>query len=272
MLHIGKHIVKSPTLMGILNVTPDSFSDGGVFYDSPKAIDHALKMVEEGADIIDIGGESSRPGAEAVTKENEIERILPVIEGIRRKSDIPLSIDTTKSDVAKVALKAGANMINDISAGRFDPPILEVAASAGVPICMMHMKGDPKTMQQNPLYEDLMGEIKSFLGEAINRAKKAGIKPQDIIIDPGIGFGKTAEDNVNILKELSSLKSLNHTILIGPSRKSFIGKMLGLNVDDRLEATLATLSFAYQNGASIFRVHDVGPAKKYLSMTKILRP
>lgn len=256
--------------MGILNVTPDSFSDGGTFEKPRLAIEHALKMEKDGADIIDIGGESSRPGSRPISCEEETERIIPVILGIRKHSTIPISIDTTKSKVAEQAVKAGAQMINDISAGRFDPQIFSVAAKEDIPICLMHMKGTPKDMQKNPFYEDLMGEIKSFLLEAINNAIKAGVNPDKIVVDPGIGFGKTAEDNVTILKELSFLKSLNKPILIGPSRKSFIGKLLGLEVNDRLEATLATLSAAYKNGASILRVHDVGAARRYLSMSQIL--
>lgn len=256
--------------MGILNITPDSFSDGGEFYKPNKAIDHALRIAHEGADIIDIGGESSRPGSKPVSLNEELKRVIPVTQGIRRQSNIPISIDTTKSEVAHEAMEAGANMINDISAGCFDPKIFDVAAKAQVPICLMHMKGTPRTMQENPFYEDLMEEIKSFLADATKRATEAGIDPDKIILDPGIGFGKTAQDNATILKKLPTLKSLNKPILIGPSKKSFIGKLLGLQVNDRLEATLATLSFAYKNGASILRVHDVASAKKYLSMCEIL--
>ncbi len=256
--------------MGILNVTPDSFSDGGAFFDTNAAIDRALKMAEEGADIIDIGGESSRPGANPVPVEEEIRRVVPVISGIRRQSAVRISIDTTKSAVARRAIDAGATMVNDISAGRFDPEMLSVAALQKIPICLMHMKGTPKTMQENPSYENLMDEIRAFLADACRRAEKAGVASSNIIIDPGIGFGKTATDNLKIIKELNLLLVLEKTILIGASRKSFIGKLLGLNVEDRLEASLAAISVAYQNGAEIFRVHDVSPAKKYLSMLELL--
>lgn len=259
-----------PRIMGILNVTPDSFSDGGKFLSPGEAVAHALKMADEGADIIDIGGESSRPGSDPVPVDEELARVIPVISGIRQRSRIPVSIDTTRSAVARRALDAGADMINDISAGRFDPEILHVAATAGVPICLMHMKGTPKTMQNDTSYEDLMGEIRTFLASASKRAEKAGVAPDRIIVDPGIGFGKSAEDNLTIIKELDKLSALNRTILIGPSKKSFIGKLLDLDVDDRLEATLATIGKAYRNGASIFRVHDVGPAKRFLSMLQLL--
>jgi dihydropteroate synthase len=262
----------APVIMGILNVTPDSFSDGGRFLEKNRAVDHALSMIEEGADIIDIGGESSRPGSDPVRSSVELERVIPVIEGVRKHSLIPISIDTTKSAVAKAAIDAGANMINDISAGRFDPLMFETAAKAGVPICLMHMKETPKTMQENPVYKDLMNDIAFFLRDAAWKAEKAGVKPENIIIDPGIGFGKTPQDNVKILKNLYCLKNLGKTIMIGPSRKSFIGRLLNLALDKRLEATLATLQFAYQNGAKIFRVHDVAPAKRFLSMVEILNP
>ena len=262
-------ITKQFTLMGVLNVTPDSFSDDGKFKDPSAAIDRALKMAEEGADIIDVGGESSRPGSDPLPLDLELKRVIPVIEGIRKKSKISISIDTTKSIVAKRAIDAGADMINDISAAMFDPEMLDVAALNHVPICLMHMKGTPKTMQDNPVYDDLMGEIRTFLADAVRRAEKAGV--EKIIVDPGIGFGKTAEDNVKIIKELAELKTLGKMILVGPSRKSFIGKLLGLTVENRLEATLATLGVAYQNGAEIFRVHDVGPARRYLSMLQMLQ-
>lgn len=256
--------------MGILNVTPDSFFDGGAFFDPSAAIDHALKMAEEGADIIDVGGESTRPGSDPVPAHEEEKRVIPVISAVRRQTKITISVDTTKSLVAKRAIDAGADMINDISAGRFDPEMFHVAALNKVPICLMHMKGTPKTMQENPTYENLMDEIRAFLADACRRAEKAGVLPEKIIVDPGIGFGKSAEDNVTIIRELNKLSVLERTILVGTSKKSFIGKLLGLNVEDRLEASLATLSAAFQNGAEIFRVHDVGPARKYLSMVELL--
>jgi dihydropteroate synthase len=256
--------------MGILNVTPDSFSDGGLFFVKERAVAHALQMVKEGADIIDIGGESTRPGALIVNMEEELKRVIPVIQDIRKHSDIFLSIDTTKAEVAERALHCGANMINDISAGRFDPSILEVAAKAQAPICLMHMKGTPQDMQDKPVYDDLMMEIVAFLDEAVQRASAFGIDPKHIIIDPGIGFGKTVEDNFTILRKLDVLKILEKPILIGPSKKSFIGKNLELDINERLEPTLATISYAFKKGASVFRVHDVAPTRRYLKMVQLL--
>ena len=258
-----------PALMGIVNVTPDSFSDGGRYLDPRVAVDHALSLVNEGADIIDVGGESTRPGADPVAGDEELRRVIPVIEGIRLQSSVPISIDTAKSQVARLAIEVGADMINDISAGCFDPAILDVAAREGVPICLMHMKRTPRTMQINPHYEDLMGEIRSFLQEAIKRARARGI--EKVIIDPGIGFGKTAQDNVVILRRLSELAGFGSPLLVGPSRKSFIGKMLGLDVDKRLEATLASLAVAVEGEASILRVHDVGAARRFIDMYLLFR-
>lgn len=276
-MRIGTYTLdpKSPALMGIVNVTPDSFSDGGHFLDPHVAIDHAFKLVGEGADIIDVGGESSRPGAVPISADEELRRVMPVIEGIRQASTVPISIDTTKSTVAKAALDSGADMINDISAGRFDPQMLPLAADREVPICLMHMQGEPRTMQAAPHYNDIIGEIRDFLCDAIRRAEAKGVDKAKIIIDPGIGFGKTAEDNVTVLKNLSNFQfpglgsrvpgSENPTaILIGTSRKSFIGKLLGFDIEKRLEATLATLAIALDGGASILRVHDVGPARRFV--------
>ena len=255
--------------MGIVNVTPDSFSDGGRYLDPRAAVEHALSLVEEGADIIDVGGESTRPGSESVVEDEELGRVMPVIEGIRLQSGVPISIDTTKSQVARRAIGAGVNMINDTSAGRFDPAMLDLAAGEDVPICLMHMKGTPRTMQIDPSYDDLMGEIGSFLQEAIKRAQALGVGK--VIIDPGIGFGKTAQDNVVILRRLDELAHLGVPVLVGPSRKSFIGKMLDLDVDKRLEATLATLAVAVKGGASILRVHDVGAARRFIDMFMLCR-
>ncbi len=284
-----------PKLMGILNVTPDSFSDGGDFCDPKTAVSHALRMIEEGADIIDIGGESSRPGSEPVSAEEELARVIPVIKSICHcesatggRSNLPssivfggsprpfgarddkplISIDTIKSLVASEAIAAGANMINDISAGTFDPEMFAVAAKAGVPICLMHMKGRPKTMQAGEIrYDDVMGEIEAYLRERVVAAMAAGIRRANIIIDPGIGFGKTVEHNVTILKELGRLKELQMPILVGSSRKSFIGKILGIdNPKERLEGSLATAGIAVQNGASILRVHDVAATRRYLDI------
>lgn len=253
-------------LMGIVNVTPDSFSDGGRFFDCSLAVEHALELIKAGADIIDIGGESTRPGALPVSVDEELRRVLPVIEDVRKKSDIPISIDTTKSIVAKHSIDAGASMINDISAGRFDPEIFSVVASTKVPICLMHMQGLPQTMQINPHYENIISEIHKFLLDAISRATEAGISREQIIIDPGIGFGKTPEDNIEIIRHLDKFLDLRCPILIGTSKKSFIGKLLDLEVDKRFPATLATLAVAIEKGAHIFRVHDIAPARHFLDM------
>lgn len=259
------HKLKRSSLMGILNVTPDSFSDGGDFFDPELALSRALKMAGEGADIIDIGGESSRPGSESVSLEEEMRRVLPVIQKIRKHSDIQISIDTRRSKVAEECLSAGANMINDISAGTFDPDILKVAAEKNVPICLMHMKGDPKTMQKGEIcYDDVVGEICDYLKERVKVAVAAGIKKENIIIDPGIGFGKTTEHNVAILKELKRFKELGCRLLMGTSRKSFIGNLLGIKEPkDRMNGTLATVAIALMNGTDILRVHDVKETKEF---------
>jgi dihydropteroate synthase len=261
---------KRPLIMGILNVTPDSFSDGGEHLLIDDAVSHAMAMVSEGADIIDVGGESSRPGAMPVSSECELSRVIPVIEGIRKRSDIPISIDTMKSSVALTALEAGADMINDISAGRTDTDMLGLAAGKGSPICLMHMRGTPGTMQDDTSYADLIGEICDFLSSAVERARAVGIGDRNILLDPGIGFGKTAEGNVEIIKNLYRFAVLGFPILIGPSRKSFIGKLLGLNVKDRLEATLATIPACIDGGAKVIRLHDVGPARRFIDMYTLL--
>jgi len=244
-------------IMGILNITPDSFSDGGKFLQPGQAIEHGLRMVEEGVDIIDIGAESTRPGAEPVSVEEELRRLLPVLEGLLKRVDIPISIDTYKASVAETVLKTGASMINDISGLRFDNRMKDVVAKYQVPIIIMHIKGEPRNMQQNPYYDDLIGEIYEYLAASIHLAVKTGIARNNIIIDPGIGFGKRLQDNFEILKRLSEFQGLGCPILIGPSRKSFIGKVLDLSPDKRLEGTLAAVTIGIQNGAHIVRVHDV---------------
>jgi dihydropteroate synthase len=249
-------------LMGVLNVTPDSFSNGGKFLKVEDAIRCGIKKAEEGADIIDVGGESTRPGSDSVTIKEELSRVIPVIEALSKEIDIPVSIDTYKSEVAKRALEAGAEMINDISALRFDPEMKEVASEYQVPIVLMHIKGTPKNMQENPYYDDVIKEITKYLKESIQMAKDVGIQEEKIIIDPGIGFGKRLEDNLNILKNLRKFSILNCPILVGPSRKSFIGKILDLPVEERLEGSLAALAVSIMNGANIVRVHDVKQSKR----------
>ena len=256
--------------MGIINVTPNSFSDGGLYNSPDRAALHARRLIDEGAEILDVGGESTRPGSKPVHPAEEIRRIVPVIKKIRAFSDIPISVDTQKARVAKEAIEAGADMVNDVSAGRTDPEMFSMVARAAIPICIMHMKGTPETMQLNPTYDNLVGEITDFLEERIDAAEKAGISPDNIILDPGIGFGKSAQDNVDIILNINMLTRFNKPLLIGPSRKSFIGKLLNLEVDQRLEPTLATLWKSFEKGARIFRVHDVGPVRRYLAMHSIL--
>ena len=249
---------KRTYVMGILNVTPDSFSDGGLFLNGESAVKQALRMQDEGADIIDIGGESTRPGAGKITVKEEIRRIVPVIEALAKEVRVPISVDTYKSAVAEAAISAGASMINDISGLRFDAKMPGVAARHGVPVVIMHIKGTPKNMQQNPAYEALIPEIIDYLYGSIEIAREAGIPDDRIIIDPGIGFGKTIKHNLEIIRRLREFEGFQRPILLGPSRKSFIGKVLGgLPVTERLEGTAAATAIGIFNGANIIRVHDV---------------
>jgi len=244
-------------IMGIINCTPDSFSDGGKFDTVDKALAESLKMAGEGASIIDVGGESTRPGSEPVTIEEELERVLPVIEAIRRDSDIWISIDTYKAPVAREALKAGADMINDISGLRFDAAMPKLAAENKVPVIVMHILDTPKTMQRHPEYENVVKDIYSYFSERIESLEKSGIEREKIVLDPGIGFGKTLEHNLSLLNNIEKFAKLERPILVGPSRKFFLGKLLGLPVDDRLEGTAAAVVLAITRGAHIVRVHDV---------------
>lgn len=261
---------KKTIIMGILNVTPDSFSDGGEFDSVDKAVKFAKQMVADGADIIDIGGESSRPGAVSVSLKEEMNRVIPVIEEIAGKINVPISIDTYKSEIARKALDCGVDMVNDITALQGDKKLVNVVAEYDVPICLMHMKGNPCNMQKNPDYDDIVLEIKSFLKERAEYAMFNDIKKENIIVDPGIGFGKRTgrgvEDNCEILNRLSELKSIGYPILVGPSRKTFIGNVCGgkksLPVKDRLEGSLAAACIAVSNGADIIRVHDVKETRR----------
>lgn len=248
---------KRSLIMGILNVTPDSFSDGGDYYEKNLAVEHALKMVNQGADIIDIGGESTRPFSEPVSFDEEISRVIPVIEGIRKNSDVCISIDTTKSQVALAALESGASFINDISAMETDPAMVNVALKFDCPIVLMHMKGKPKNMQDNPLYKSLINDIKNYLLERVNFAISKGVDSKKIIIDPGIGFGKTVENNFEIINNLEQFVEMKLPVLLGASRKSFIGVTLNLPEKERMEGSIATNIIGLQKGAKIFRVHDV---------------
>jgi dihydropteroate synthase len=254
-------------IMGILNVTPDSFSDGGLFNVPEDAIEYGLRLVEEGADIIDVGGESSRPGAEPVSAEEERSRVIPVIKGLAGRVKIPISIDTTKAEVARAAIENGAEIINDISAMSFDIPMANLIADTGAAVILMHMRGTPQNMQTGDLfYKSLLGEIIEFLEDKIEKTQLAGINRENIMIDPGIGFGKTGEDSMRLLKYLSELKVLGRPIVTGVSRKSFIGKITGGGPLDRLEGTAAAITAAIMNGTNVVRVHDVKDMKKVVAM------
>jgi len=262
-----KHTKRNTLIMGILNVTPDSFSDGGKFIHLGKALSQAQSMEKNGADIIDIGGESTRPGATPVSLEEEINRTIPVIEAIRKYSKISISIDTYKSEVAEKALLAGADFINDISGLTFDSRMIGIVKKFDVPVVLMHIKGTPRNMQTNPTYIDVIKELLDFFSLQIQKALDFGIKKEQIIIDPGIGFGKQLNDNFILIQRLKEFSGLGFPILIGPSRKSFIGLTLDVPSGDRLEGTLASISASILNGASIVRVHDVKEVKRAVVIT-----
>ncbi len=266
-LNLGKRTL----LMGVLNVTPDSFSDGGFFFEKEKAIAYGLRMVEEGADIIDVGGESTRPGSKPLELEEELQRVIPVIKSIAREVDVPISIDTYKSVVAQRAIEAGAQMINDISGLHFDPSLAQIAVKEDVPIVLMHIRGTPETMQKDVHYNSLLSEILKYLKDSIQSAESTGLDPRQIIIDPGIGFGKTIEDNLCIIKNLYEFRVLGKPILLGTSRKSFIGKILNAGARDRLEGTLSSIAIGVLNGAHIIRSHDVLQAKKAIAVADAIR-
>lgn len=259
---------KKTLIMGILNVTPDSFSDGGLFYSQQKAVERGLQMADEGADIIDIGGESTRPGAKSLEASVESKRVLPVIESLIKQVKIPLSIDTTKAKVAKLAIVAGAEIVNDISALHGDKEMIKTIKDAGAALILMHMRGKPRNMQKgNLVYNNLMGEITDYLKKSSEKALKAGIEKDCMVVDPGIGFGKTPEDNYKIIRNLYQLKELGMPVMIGTSRKSFIGRITGGEPEQRLEGTAATVTAAIMNGCHIVRVHDVAAMKKVAAVT-----
>ncbi len=257
--------IKRPLIMGILNVTPDSFSDGGKFLDSDKAYNYALEMQEAGADIIDIGAESTRPGSQPVNLEEEWQRLEPVLKKLQNDIKVPISIDTYKSDIAQRALQEGAQIINDISGLTFDPRMSEIAAAADCSVIIMHIKGTPRNMQENPYYKNLMEEIFKYFLDRIQFAKKAGI--HQLILDPGIGFGKRFEDNFELIRRLSEFRILGYPIMVGPSRKSFIGKVLDTGTDDRLFGTAASVALAISNGTNIVRVHDIHQMKQVVKIS-----
>ncbi len=257
--------------MGILNVTTDSFFDGGHHFRTNDAVRHGLRMVSDGADIIDVGGESTRPFSDPIPLEEELLRVIPVIRTLSQEIDIPISIDTYKSEVAREALEAGATMINDISGLRFDPGMGHLVAGSGVPIVLMHMKGTPKNMQIDPAYKDLFGEIVGFLSQVVKQAVKIGIRRDLVIIDPGIGFGKSVDDNLKIIKGLDRFLALGQPLLVGTSNKSFIGHVLGLPVESRETGTMATVAAAVMNGANIVRVHNVKAAKETVTVIDAIK-
>jgi len=251
------NISESPfVVMGILNLTPDSFSDGGLYLDPTAAVVRARQMIEEGADIIDIGGESTRPGAQPLTPDEEISRVIPVISALRVVSEIPISIDTSKPEVMAAAVEAGANLINDVRALQ-EKDALEMAASLNVPVCLMHMQGQPRSMQNNPEYKNVVEEVSVFLQQRIALCQQAGIDQQQIMIDPGFGFGKNLDHNLALLKHLSEFVKMGFPVLVGTSRKSMLGHITGAEVGQRLASGLATTVLGYQAGARLFRVHDV---------------
>jgi dihydropteroate synthase len=263
---------KKTCIMGILNITPDSFSDGGIHFDKTRAVEQAIRMVEDGADIIDIGGESTRPGSDPVSIEEELRRTIPVIEALADKISVPLSIDTSKSKVAARALEAGAAIVNDISSMSFDPEMPELISRFKTPVILMHMKGTPKVMQLNPEYHNLIPQITDFFKERISFAGRSGIAEDRIIIDPGIGFGKTFEHNLEIINNLSHFSKLGRPVLIGPSRKAFLGKILGGAPPlERLEGTAATVAISIMNGANIVRVHEVKEMARVAKVADAIR-
>ncbi len=243
-------------VMGILNVTPDSFSDGGRYLDRAAAIEHAARMVDDGADIVDVGGESTRPGSDPVPASEERDRVVPVVESLASSVSVPISIDTRKAEVARAALGAGATIVNDVSAGA-DPQMFDVAKGAGAGLVLMHMQGDPKSMQRAPRYEDVVAEVEEYLRGRIEAAESAGVPFESICVDPGIGFGKNLEHNLIVLKRLDVLASLGRPVLVGPSRKRFIGTILDLPEDDRAEGTAGAVAWSVAHGANVVRVHDV---------------
>jgi dihydropteroate synthase len=256
--------------MGIVNVTPDSFSDGGRFLAPEAAVALGVEMVAEGADLLDVGGESTRPGAEAVPPERERERVVPVVRRLAADLNVPISVDTRKPEVARAALEAGASIVNDVTAGR-DPAMFDVVRAAGAGMVLMHMRGDPTTMQQLTDYADVVGEVRAFLAGRIRAATDAGIDAEHLAIDPGLGFAKTLEQNLLLMRHVETLGELGRPVLVGPSRKSFVGRVLGTEVDDRLEGTAAAVAWLVAHGANIVRVHDVKPMVRVIRMVEAIR-
>ena len=259
-----------PLVMGIINVTPDSFWDGGRYVDPVAAVDHAERLVEEGADLLDIGAESSRPGSRPIDVEEEVRRLIPVVQAISQQVTVPISIDTTKAEVALRALNVGASIINDISALRFDPNMGQVVAANGAGLVLMHMQGTPATMQESPQYDDVVKEVGQFLLGRVKVAEEAGIGKDQILLDPGIGFGKTVEHNLALLARLGELTKLGRPIMVGVSRKAFIGRVLGKNADKRLMGTAGSIAIAVSKGVRVVRVHDVDAIRDVLKMLEAI--
>lgn len=262
--------LSEPQVMGVLNVTPDSFSDGGEFFSTAAALERARRMVEEGASVIDIGGESTRPGAQPVALDEELRRVLPVIEALHQALPVPVSIDTRKPQVMRAAVAAGAGLINDVNALRAEGAVA-AAAELGVPVCLMHMQGEPDTMQQAPHYTDVVGEVTGFLLERASACEAAGVARERILLDPGFGFGKTAGHNLQLLRRLDRLTALGYPVLVGLSRKSLIGQILGLPVDKRLYPGVALAVLAVWQGAAIVRSHDVRATREAIRMCRAVR-
>jgi dihydropteroate synthase len=270
-MQFGNHFISlsQPLVMGILNVTPDSFSDGGKHASVEKALKHALEMVEQGATFIDIGGESTRPGAPDVSLQEELDRTIPVIEAVARNSDCVISIDTSKAQVMTEAVKAGAGLINDVRALQ-EPNALEAAANAKVPVCLMHMQGEPRTMQYNPSYNDVVADVSAFLSERVKACEAKGIAKEQVLLDPGYGFGKSLEHNYALVKHLPEIMELGYPVLVGMSRKSMIGNLLNRKVDERLAGSISLATIVAQMGAHIIRVHDVAETADAVNIVKML--
>jgi dihydropteroate synthase len=256
--------VTRPAIMGVLNVTPDSFSDGGDFLDPDAARAHGTRLADEGADLIDIGGESTRPGAEPVPEEVELERVMPVIEALAGRTGSGLSIDTSKATVARAALAAGASFVNDVTALRADPALAGVVADAGADVCLVHMLGEPRTMQDDPRYDDVVGEVRAFLEQRLEHAVAAGIAEERVWLDPGIGFGKTVEHNLELIRRLDEIVAIGRPVVFGASRKRFLGRLTGRPERERAAATIAANVLAFERGAWMFRVHDVAGTRDAL--------
>ncbi len=255
-------------LMGILNVTPDSFSDGGRYLDADRAVEHGLALIAEGADILDVGGESSRPGSMPVPEDEELRRVVPVVRALRERTGALISIDTTKASVARAAVEAGADIVNDISSFSADPLMAGTVAASGASVVIMHMKGTPKTMQEDPYYDDVTAEVYSFLAGKIEEAEKAGIPAERVIVDPGIGFGKTIEHNLTLMRDQDVFLGFGRPLLMGFSRKAFIGRVLGVPAEERLEGTIAAAVLSVVRGAHILRVHDVGAVARAVRLAE----